>query len=117
MPSTRTSLFWDFVNAIPVSVKSFVAAAILLICMVTLGTNAYLTSMRSAAGLRVLSSEIIPKQRALDDLGDNVIAAQIKIFRYVSWASNGVSGKLLGDIYTGINSDLNVISDSIGFLA
>ena len=73
------------VDAIPVGVKSFVAAAILLICMITLGANAYLTSMRSAAGLRVLSSEVVPKQRAFADLADDVTTTQMKIFRYVSW--------------------------------
>ena len=41
----------------------------------------------------------------------------MKIFRYVSWASNGVSDMLLKPLYAEINSDLDTISNRIAALA
>jgi hypothetical protein len=54
MLSVPSRFLTDFVGGIPVGVKSFVTASILLVCMLSIGTNAYLTSVRSAAGLRIL---------------------------------------------------------------
>ena len=71
------------------------ASAVLLICLLALGANAYMTSTKSAEGLRVLSDEIEPKLQAFSDVSDAVVATHMKIFRLVSWASNGVSKKLL----------------------
>jgi hypothetical protein len=82
MSFTRASTLLSLVDAIPVAVKSFVAAAILLVCMVTIGTNGYLTSMRTATGLGLLNSEVNPKRRAFGDLAYHVTATQIKIFRF-----------------------------------
>jgi adenylate cyclase len=104
-------------NNLSVQIKASVASVLLLICLVALGANAYLTSTRSAAGLRVLTNELIPKQRAFTQVSEAAVATHIKIFRYVSWASNGVSALLLKPLYTEINSDLDNISNRIATLA
>jgi len=99
-----------------IQIKASAAAAVLLICLLALGVNGYLTSTRSAAGLRTLSQDLIAKQRAFSDVSDAVIATHMKIFRYVSWASNGVSDKLLKPLYGEINDDLRASSDRIASL-
>jgi signal transduction histidine kinase/CheY-like chemotaxis protein/HAMP domain-containing protein len=100
-------------NNLSVQIKASVASALLLICLLGLGTNAYLTSTRSAAGLRVLTNELIPKQRSFSQVSEAVVATHLKIFRYVSWASNGVSDTLLKPLYAEINSDLDIVSNRI----
>ena len=104
-------------NNLSVQIKASAASVLLLICLLALGTNAYLTSTRSAAGLRVLTNELIPKQRAFSQVSEAVVATHMKIFRYVSWASNGVSDMLLKPLYAEINSDLDTVSDRIVALA
>ncbi len=104
-------------NNLSVQIKASVASVLLLICLLALGTNAYLTSTRSAAGLQVLTNDLIPKQQAFSQISDAVVATHIKIFRYVSWASNGVSDVLLKPLYTEIDQDLDTLSDRIAALA
>ncbi len=106
-----------FFNNLSVQIKASVASVLLLICLLGLGTNAYLTSTRSAAGLRVLTNELIPKQRSFSQVSEAVVATHLKIFRYVSWASNGVSDTLLKPLYAEINSDLDTVSSRIVVLA
>jgi serine phosphatase RsbU (regulator of sigma subunit)/HAMP domain-containing protein len=101
---------------LPIQFKASLASALLLICLLALGANAYLTSTRSAAGLRVLSSELVPKQQAFSDVSDAVVATHMKIFRYVSWASNGVSEKLLKPLEDEINAELDASSGLIAAL-
>ena len=38
---------------------------------------------------------ILPKQQAFASVKDSIVAVQMKTFRYVSWASNGVNASLL----------------------
>jgi PAS domain-containing protein len=104
-------------NNLSVQIKASAASVLLLICLLALGTNAYLTSTRSAAGLRELTNELLPKQRAFSQVSEAVVATHMKIFRYVSWASNGVSDMLLKPLYAEINSDLDTVSDRIVALA
>ena len=101
---------------LPIQFKASLASALLLICLLALGANAYLTSTRSAAGLRVLSSELVPKQQAFSDVSDAVVATHMKIFRYVSWASNGVSEKLLKPLEDEISAELDASSVRIAAL-
>jgi signal transduction histidine kinase/DNA-binding response OmpR family regulator/HAMP domain-containing protein len=106
-----------FFNNLSVQIKASVASVLLLICLLGLGTNAYLTSTRTAEGLRVLTHELIPKQQAFSKVSEAVVATHLKIFRYVSWASNGVSDTLLKPLHAEINSDLDTVSNSIAALA
>src|SRR5271165_7558100 len=61
-------------NNLPIQIKASAASALLLICLLALGTNAYLTSTRSAEQLRSLSNELIPKQQAFSQVSDAVTA-------------------------------------------
>jgi endonuclease I len=51
--------------------------------------------------------------QVFSDISDAVVTTHMKIFRYVSWASNGVSDKLLDPLYREINSNLFELSTSI----
>ena len=93
-----------------VQFKASVASALLLVCLLALGAHAYLTSTRSAAGLRVLSTELVPKQQAFSDVGNAVVATHMKIFRYVSWASNGLGEKVLKPLEDEIQVELDASS-------
>ena len=90
--------------------RASAASLVLLICLLALGANAYLTSTKSADGLRILSYEIEPKLHEFSSLDNAIVAAHMKIFRYVSWASNGVSATLLKALYSEIESDLATVS-------
>jgi adenylate cyclase len=118
-PMASSGIQWliGIFNNLSVQIKASVASVLLLICLLTLGTNAYLTSTRSAAGLRILTNELIPKQRAFSQVSEAVVATHMKIFRYISWASNGVSDILLKPLYAEINSDLDTVSDRIATLS
>lgn len=81
-----------------------------------LGANAYLTSKRSAAGLHVLSTELVPKVQAFAEVGEAVVSTHMKIFRYVSWASNGIGEKLLKPLEDVINAELDAACEHIAVL-
>ncbi len=104
-------------NNLSIQIKASIASVLLLICLLGLGGNAYLTSTRSAEGLRVLTNKLIPKQRAFSEANEAVVATHMKIFRYVSWASNGVSHSLLDPLHAEINGDLDKLSHRIAALA
>jgi signal transduction histidine kinase/DNA-binding response OmpR family regulator/HAMP domain-containing protein len=104
-------------NNLSIQIKASIASVLLLICLLGLGANAYLTSTRSAEGLRVLTNELIPKQQAFGQANEAVVATHMKIFRYVSWASNGVSHTLLDPLHAEINADLDKLSYRIAALA
>ena len=93
-----------------VQFKASLASGLLLVCLLALGAHAYLTSTRSAAGLRVLSNELVPKQQAFSDVGNAVVATHMKIFRYVSWASNGLGEKVLKPLEGEIHVELDASS-------
>ncbi len=98
-------------------IKTSAAAVVLLVCLLALGANAYVTWTRSTAGLRMLSQDLVAKQKAFSEVSDAVVATHMEIFRYVSWASNGVSPKLLKPLYGRIRRDLFSLSDHISVLA
>ena len=99
-----------------IPIKWSIASSLLLVCLLALGANAYVTSVRSADGLRVLSNELIPKQKAFSEVGDAAVATHLKIFRYVSWASNSVSQKLLQMLRLEIDAELDALSGRIDAL-
>jgi signal transduction histidine kinase/CheY-like chemotaxis protein len=104
-------------NNLSIQIKASIASVLLLICLLGLGANAYLTSTRSAEGLRVLANELIPKQQEFSQASEAIVATHMKIFRYVSWASNGVTHNLLDPLHAEINADLDTLSYRIAGLA
>jgi len=101
---------FSLLNNLSIQIKASAAFAVLLICLLALGANAYITSTKSAEGLRILSYEIEPNLTAFSGVKSDIIAMHLKIFRYVSWASNSVSDKLLSSLYSQINADLSALS-------
>ena len=63
--------------AMPIQLKASAAAAVLLICLLALGGNAYLTSTRSAAGLRALSQDLLKKRQAFAAVSDAAVGTHI----------------------------------------
>ena len=116
MNSSRRWLGRGAFDDLPIQLKASLASLLLLLCLLVLGVNAYLTSARSAAGLRVLSTELVPKEQAFSVVGKAVVATHMKIFRYVSWASNGITAELLKPLETQILAELNASSARIAAL-
>ena len=114
-PGRRRGLI-DRIYNLSLLIKVSAASGVLLVCLAAIGFNAYTTSSRSADGLRQLSHHLVPKSRAFEDVSDAIVAAHLKIFRYVSWASNSVSKKLLNRLYDEINADLEGLSVQINDL-
>jgi len=100
-----------------IQIKASAASIVLLVCLLALGANAYLTSNRSTSGLRTLSHDLVTKQHAFSEVSGAVVSTHMKIFRYVSWASNGVSKTLLDPLYAEIAGDLDTLSERIAALA
>ncbi|MBD1547155.1 EAL domain-containing protein [Roseibium aggregatum] len=87
---------------ISIRTKMLAAYALLVVCLVILGANAYFTITNMDVGLNRLSTATLPKQLLVSRLKDKAVAAHVGIFRYVSWASNGVDSALL----EGVNEDV-----------
>jgi diguanylate cyclase (GGDEF)-like protein len=93
--------------------KAFAASVVLWICLVVLGTNAYVTLENSASGLATLSTVNLPRQQAVADLTSDLITTHVKIFRYVSWASNGVNPDLLALLRAEVLADLDALQQRL----
>jgi hypothetical protein len=59
-----------------------------------------------------LSRSNLPTRGAAVVVNNAAIAAHMRIFRYVSWASNGVNEKLLESLRTEIEADFSTIRNS-----
>ena len=97
--------------------KAFAASLVLLLCLVGIGGNAYLTSDRTATDLDELTAINLPKQQIVSKLETDTTAIHLKVFRYVSWASNSVSESLLRTLSAETRHDLAAMKDRIGALA
>ena len=117
MSSARLQTALRAFDNLSIQIKASAASALLLICLTVLCANAYLTSSHYAQGLRTLSQVMVPKQEAFSEVSDAIVATHIKIFRYVSWASNSVSEKLMKSLYEEIKGDLDDLTGRINALA
>ncbi len=93
--------------------KAFAASLVLLLCLVGVGGNAYFTSGRAAAAIEALIGTNLAKQQLVGRLETDVTAIHLKVFRYVSWASNSVSESLLRSLRAETRSDLRAMKDRI----
>ena len=106
-PSDQQRTFSFFEN-LPIKTKAFAVLAVPLICLISLSAIAYVTFDKSGKDFHFLSSSVIPKQRAFALVNDDIVAIHTKLFRYVSWASNGINKALLRSLGAEINSDLHL---------
>ena len=70
--------------------KASAASAILLLCLIGLGTKAYLALDQSSTSLLHHLEVELPKQRAVSGLTGDIIATHLKVFRLVTWTQIGV---------------------------
>ena len=117
MEAFRSKPTFSFFENLSIQIKAFAASAVLVICLIALGAIAYVTLDRSQQGLHTLSTTILPKQQAFTAVKDAIVAVQMKTFRYVSWASNGVDAKLLGSLSGEVGQELRTINADIATLA
>jgi len=96
--------------------KAFAASLVLLLCLIGIGGNAYLTSDRTATDLDALTAVNLPKQQIVAKLETDITAIHLKVFRYVSWGSNSVSASLLRTLSAETRHDLAAMKDRIAAL-
>jgi PAS domain-containing protein len=106
-----------WINNLPIGVKAFAASAVLLMCVVGLGSNAFVTLTHWASGLELLSHTTLPEQNRLRNLRDRVSAVHLNVFRYVAWSNNGVNDSLLANLRADISSELDLIARELKTLA
>jgi len=99
-----------WLNNLSIQIKASLAAVLLLLCLLTVGMNAYLTSVKSEAALRTLSENLLSKQQAFTEIGAAVVVTHIKIFRHLSWSSNGLNRSLLNELHSQIKLDLTALN-------
>jgi diguanylate cyclase (GGDEF)-like protein/PAS domain S-box-containing protein len=102
-----------WIDDLPIRVKSFAGSAMLLICLIGLGTNALRTLTHWAFGLDQLSRTTLPEQRGLQQLLDHAGALQLNIFRYVAWANSGVSEARLAGLRSDISNGLDLVGNEL----
>jgi len=100
---------FGFSQKLTIRTKTFAAAAILLICLIAISVTIYVTSDNVVASLYSLSRSNLPTRATVAALNNAVVSTHIKIFRYVSWASNSVSPKLLVELRKELDGDFLTI--------
>jgi len=100
---------FGFTQKLTIRTKTFAAAAILLICLIAISVTIYVTSDNVVASLYSLSRSNLPTRATVAALNNAVVSTHIKIFRYVSWASNSVSPKLLVELRKELDGDFLTI--------
>jgi methyl-accepting chemotaxis protein len=106
-----------FFSRLTIRTKTFIAAAVLLICLIGMGVIAVLGSREISRNLDELSGSNLPSRSAAAAVNNSVVAAHMRIFRYVSWASNGVNEKLLQTLRDEIEADFSSVRTSFNELA
>jgi methyl-accepting chemotaxis protein len=108
---------FGFLPSPTIRTKTFVASAVVLICLLGMGIAVYLHSSRVARSLNELSRSNLPTRAAAVAVNTAVIDAHMRIFRFVSWASNGVNAKLLQDLSKQIEADFSLIDERFNELS
>jgi diguanylate cyclase (GGDEF)-like protein len=100
----------------PVWVKALAAPVFLMICFLGIGINAYLTLERSASGLTALSQAELPHQRMVSELTHDIMATQVLVSRYVTWATNGVNPEPLEELGREVIGTLDMLKERLRVL-
>jgi len=97
--------------------KTLTASAVVVLCLIGMGVIVDLTSGQVARNLDMLSQSNLPIRAAAAAVNNAVVSAHMRIFRYVSWASNGVNGTLLQNLRKEIDADLASVNQGFKALA
>jgi methyl-accepting chemotaxis protein len=111
--NSATGLF----SRLTIRTKTIAASAVVLICLVAMGIIVQVSSREVARNLSELSQSNLPTRAAAAAVNNTVIAVHMRVFRYVSWASNGVSGGLLQNLRKEIEADFLTINRHFAELA
>ena len=106
-----------FFSRLTIRTKTFIAAAVVLICLIGMGVIAVLGSREISRNLEELSTSSLPSRIAAVMVNNSVVAAHMGVFRYVSWASNGVNEKLPQVLRDEIEIDFSSVRTSFNELA
>jgi methyl-accepting chemotaxis protein len=104
-------------SRLTIRAKTFTASVVVLTCVIGMGAAVLLTSGQVTQNLSALSRSNLPTRAAAEAVSDAVIAAHMRVFRYVSWASNGVNDKLLQELRHTIDSQFLLIDEKCNVLA
>jgi hypothetical protein len=85
--------------------------------LVGVSITVYVTSDRVVNSLNTLSRANLPTRAAAAALNNDVVSTHIKVFRFVSWASNSVGEKLLRELRKEIDGDFLAIHSAFETLA
>jgi methyl-accepting chemotaxis protein len=97
--------------------KTFAASTVILLCLIGMAAVIGLTTGRVASNLNELSQSNLPTRAAAAAVKDAVVAAHMRVFRYVSWASNGVKAELLQKLRSDIEANFSDIQQDFKRLA
>jgi methyl-accepting chemotaxis protein len=97
--------------------KTLAASAFALLCLIGMGVIVQLTTSRVAHDLSELSQSNFPIRAAASALNNNILAVHMRVFRYVSWAGNGVSHPLMENLSSEIAIDFGLIQEEFDELA
>jgi methyl-accepting chemotaxis protein len=84
-----------WLNNLPILAKAFAAPALLLLCLLVLGTQSYVVTGETANGLTAISQSSLPKRSMVGSLTRQLADAHILLLRYVSWLNSGVDKERL----------------------
>lgn len=99
-----------------IKTKTIGALAILLGSFALLGLNSFLTMGTTADPLRVVRTNALANQTVAMDIAKDITATQMKIFRFATLVSNGVSKKLLDQLYMEIIADVKAETQRLKIL-
>ena len=97
---------FGFLATLSLKTKTFLGLVVFLLCFAALGIKSYSTLTATSTRLGEVYSDTLPKQTVLIGLSDDVTATHMKVFRFVTLASNGVTPKLLSSLYSDVVQDL-----------
>ncbi|HYA07913.1 MAG TPA: methyl-accepting chemotaxis protein [Xanthobacteraceae bacterium] len=112
MSTIGAHIFSGLLSRLTIRTKTFIVSALALLCLIGMGAVVELTSSDVARSLNALSASNLPKRAAAVAVNNAVVAVHMRIFRYVSWASNGVNDKLVQGLRKEIEADFWVIQQN-----
>jgi len=104
-------------SSLTIRTKTLIVAAVALICLIGMGAIVGLASSQVARNLHELDRSNLPTRTAAAALNNAVVSVHIRIFRYVSWASNGVNADLLKNLRGEVDSDFSLVQKNFEVLA
>jgi diguanylate cyclase (GGDEF)-like protein len=106
-----------FTRMLSIKTRTFATLTVLLSCFAVLGVNSYLTMMTTSDRLGALRANTLPTQTVAIDISNDINTTHMKVFRFVTLASNGVSKPLLDALCSEVVSELDGETKRLRFLA